>query len=152
MTIPLEALDEFSRQFLEWLCQRRPELAEVAEVDENWTSALKPLVIRLHPPQADLPQLEISSENDEVSLFYDRWHAHFAFFADQPDEKGFQEALDCLDEILQERVAIAISMVGDEWRGSGTWPPGESLPEPPTGGRVYIRSWRGTFNREEGTR
>src|SRR6185503_15139846 len=111
---------------LEWLCQRRPELAEVAEVDENWTSALKPLVIRLHPPQADLPQLEISSENDEVSLFYDRWHAHFAFFADQPDEKGFQEALDCLDEILQERVAIAISMVGDEWRGSGTWPPGES--------------------------
>lgn len=152
MTINREALDEFSRKFLEWLRQRRPELAEVAAVDEQWTSLPNPLVIRLHPPQADLPELEISSENEEVTLFYDRWHAHFGFWGDQPDEAGFQEALDSLDEILQERVAITVAMVADEWRGSHTWRPGEPLPEPPLGGMVYIRSWRGTFNREERAR
>ena len=152
MTINLEALDKFSRQFLEWLCQKRPELADATEVDERWTSPTKPLVIRLRPPRAELPELELSSENDEVTLWYDRWHEHFAFLAEQSKEEGFQEALDSLDEILQERVAVTVTMVGDDWRGSHTWSPGEPFPEPPPGGMTYMRSWKGTFNREEHAR
>jgi hypothetical protein len=142
-TLPV---DDFSRRFAQWVGSRRPDVLERLELDPSPEGPFNTLLATFDSPVPGLPPIQITTWREEITLLFDRWHTHFAFFSEIPDEEGFEQAMEWLDLLQTEQVGVAISMVGEAWKGSQSWHPGESLPEPQPGGYVYVRSWRGTYN------
>jgi hypothetical protein len=139
-------VDDFSRRFALWVAERRPDVLARLEVDPESENSARTLVATFESPVQGLPPIILTTWREEITLFFDRWHSHFAFFSEVPDEEGFEQALEWLDQLQTEKVGVAIAMAGDSWRGSHSWRPGDELPPTPSGGNVYVRSWRGTYN------
>ena len=93
------------------------------------------------------PDLTIYTDDNEITVSYDRWHGHFEQWADGTDERLFDDAYACVQAILTEHMAVAVRMKGDVWAGSQLIRRDEESPTPGPRQTVYVRSWLGTLDR-----
>jgi hypothetical protein len=95
--------------------------------------------------------LSIDTSNDEVTVEFDCYHAHFNDWTSDGEHSGTQTAIEFIKQILSERIAVISWWFNDEWRGSAHFQAGAS-PETSVWGadgainRVRIRSWKGSLN------
>jgi hypothetical protein len=138
---------------VEALLEVFPEWRAVAsrEVDE-WGSEYVVVYVEA-PPEADVQRgLRIDTADDEVTVAFDFYHEHFDDWAGQSGPGETQSALQFVQQIVEERVAVVSWWRDDQWAGSSVTEAGVP-PEPPESrtwtvppNRVRVRSWSGTFN------
>ena len=134
----LSALNEYSAQVASELFAVHPEWTGFAAAEDG------ALVVRIPCPVPDRPEIAIYTADDEITVGYDRWHAHYDCWSDIPHDQGFQDALACINDLLSEQTAVAVTMTGDQWAGSRTLEIGDEADPPGPGQHVYVRSWLGT--------
>ena len=111
------------------------------------------MLIEIAPEVPERPQLRLYTDDDEVTVEFDLWHAHYDW-AGESREDEWQGALDLVADLLAERLAVQIWMAGDRWSGSALVEAGDGwLPFPEDWDasdltRSYRRSFCGTFDGE----
>ena len=141
--MPLEGLDEFSEQFASRLFREFPEFERLARADG------RTLLLELTPPGgSSRGSLWVSTDGDEVTIGFDRFHQHFGW-SEAPNDEAFGQALALLREILEERQVVGVVMEGAEWRESMLLEPG-AWPDVAPKQWAYLRSWRGTYDAQRG--
>ncbi len=109
------------------------------------------------PAEADAHDgLWVDVEDDEVTVGFDWWHAHFALWPEGPLTEEGEAALALIRYIVAERVAILSWWVDEALQGSITLqtdnPGDRQMPvtrvdfDHTACNRIRIRSWKGTFN------
>ena len=146
-------LEDPVRTSAEALFEVFPEWRSLArrEVDEDGSQYV---VVEVSPPsEADANYgLFIDTRNDEVTVGFDFYHRHFDDWADQSGRFGTESALDFVQQIGQERVAVVSWWRDDTWLASSVTEAGAPLePREPrtsedTHNRVRVRSWSGALN------
>jgi hypothetical protein len=101
------------------------------------------LVVHIPCPIPDRPGIAIYTDDGEITVEYDRWHAHYDCWSDVPHEDAFNDFLACVHDLLLERIAVAVTMRGGDWAGSQIIELGEEPDVPGPGQHVYVRSWLG---------
>jgi hypothetical protein len=76
------------------------------------------LVIRVPCTIEGRPGLMIYTDDDEISVDYDRWHGHFDDWTECAPDHLFDDAYACTHAIVSEHVAVAVRMNGNAWAGS----------------------------------
>ena len=147
-------MDELSKDFADALFREFPDWRPLARV-ERLESGADFLVVEVPPPSTaavDSP-LVVTTQGEEVSVFFDHWHTHFGWPTEMPVPNLFEDPIIFLRELVTERIVIAVWHNGQEWRGSSAHPVDDLVSKPdefkPVS-EVRIRSWRGTFNRDPG--
>ncbi|MDQ2732509.1 MAG: hypothetical protein M3Y56_12685 [Armatimonadota bacterium] len=155
----MEHLDDYAQRFANELFEAIPEWWQYVldEFPEIFTKPVKGcLIVKVPAPvQVSSPLfgdwLLIDTCDGEVTVTFDYYHTHFDCFSDVPEELGFREAIEFIQSFVKEEFCVVVTMDGDKWLGSTTVKPDE---EPDLSWlkfpceRVYIRSWKGTYDRE----
>lgn len=90
----------------------------------------------------------------EITIGFDYYHAHFDNFDFQTEEQNFADAVEFIKSIIDEEVCFVAVFSGSSFCGSMS---ASSKESPDLSGwnwldkscqDVYVRSWRGTFNRK----
>ena len=149
-TTDLEQLDAYSRlavgcvldRFPTWrehMVFRRPDGYERAFADFELAS----------PSPAIEQGLWVSTADEEITVGLHTHHSHFTDYDNRFNPQRITDALDHVQELLDERCAIASWYVGDRFAGSTSQKvPTEHPPFSMLSGvtRTTLRSWRGTFD------
>ncbi|MCW0436079.1 hypothetical protein [Xanthomonas sacchari] len=144
-------LDPFSCEVREKLLNRFPEWREHAreETEESGSSYLAVLVPA--PPEAQTPHgLCITTENAEITIGFDHYHAHLGVISPMPNQIE-PDALSFIEQIVGEQVAVVSWWEGERWLDSSQLLPNERLSQPEWlvhlgEGLPRIRSWKGAHN------
>lgn len=126
-----------------------PEWGSFA-VEETYKGSEPYLVVAVPPPSAsktDLP-LRISTWDEEVTVDFDYYHAHFDRWNPDEGDDRHKSALLFVRAILEEQVGAISWWQGDLCKVCSQHEPGESL-QPRfkvAYSTVRVRSWRGTLN------
>ena len=136
-------LDEYSAEAAAKIFASYPEWRSLAAAEEGM------LVIRVPCPIDGRPELVINTDDEELTLSYDRWHSHFEDWSEGSREMLYCDAYACARAILSEEIVVAVHMSGTRWSGSRLLNAGEEPPEPGVGQTVYVRSWLGTYDAEK---
>lgn len=140
----LAAAEELFASFPHWRALARNEQAE---------DGTTYLVVEVPPPpEAHVEHgLVIDTSNGEITVGFDCYHAQFDRWTGDSKYFGTQSALDFVERIMSERIAVASWWLNDRWRGSAQLEAGAS-PETPTWispgtfNRIRVRSWKGALN------
>jgi len=90
------------------------------------------LVIRV--PHPAIPSgLVVSTEGDEITVGFRRWHTHGELLGGPSSEEQIQAALAFVEQILEDEVSIAISYVDGEF--DDAW-----VTEDPSKEQRYVQS------------
>jgi hypothetical protein len=138
----LNGLTDFSQRFADHLFVCFPELAKHARVDEG------ALVIELPSPASSKRGLIIATDDNEISLGFDNWHAHVGEET-TPEVQKFELASQLVDDFMHERVMVAAKFKDKQFVGAKLLRSEEGLQsEPPSepGERLFVRSFRGTHD------
>ena len=143
-------LNDYSRRFAEYLFSAFPQWEPLAGVDE--AKGVTPVVLLVEVP-APVPSADgvdrgllISTHKDEITVRFDRHHSHSGW-SDRPDEEAFAGAVGFIEDVLEQRVKLVVSMNGNEWVCSNIIGVREG-PEILAGQRTCVRSWAGKFDAE----
>jgi len=138
----LNGLTEFSQRFADHLFVCFPELAKYARADEG------ALVVEVPSPASRKRGLIIATDENEVSLGFDNWHAHVG--DENTDEaQKFELATQLVHDFFHERVMVAAKFKDQQFVGAKLLRSEEGLEsEPPAepGERLFVRSFRGTHD------
>jgi hypothetical protein len=146
-------LDSYSRDFADHFFQVFPEWRPLARVHGDESSATGYLVVEvpLTPESRMAEALCVSTVGDEVTVFVDTFHHHFAWPADEAVATDDDDPIIFVREIVAEAVIVVSWWNGDEWLGSELRPVAE-IAKPfdryNHATQVRVRSWNGTFNRD----
>jgi hypothetical protein len=138
----LNGLTDFSQRFADHLLLCFPELAKYARADEG------ALVVELPSPASSKRGLIIATDDNEISLGFDNWHAHVGDEATSEGQK-FELATQLVDDFMHERVMVAAKFKDQQFVGAKLLRSEEGLEsEPPNepGERLFVRSFRGTHD------
>jgi hypothetical protein len=143
-TFSLILNEQLFATFPEWRALARKERAE------DGSSCL---VVSVPPAGAEVRHhgLLVCSSDEEVTVSFDFYHAHFYAMTGDDGHLGAPAALEFITQILSERVSVVSWWFDEEWRGSAQLEAG-ATPQPPwwlvsgSFNRVRVRSWRGSFN------
>ena len=140
MPLSLDELNPFAREVATVLFRELPQLRAHARVDDCDHAEPGSLLIELPQPcSGDL--LSITTENQEVTVIFDRWHEHFGELEEGTAEQTLA-AVAWLRAFFADEVRIVVHMDGEQWRGSSCLPASEFL-ELGNGTDSYARSWSG---------
>ena len=110
------------------------------------------LALEVAPPKqanVEYPPLMIQTEDRQITVGFDYFHAHFAQWAGDGAHAGIQAALHFVRKMVEERIAV-VSWWLDEQCCGGAFLEAGAAPEAPSWSTRYnqirVRSWRGTFN------
>jgi hypothetical protein len=141
----LDELNNYSLKVLDLVIKTYPSWGGFAQVGEF--KGEKYLEIKIPAPyQPTERDLMITTWNDDLTISFDWFHAHYGRWFKTPKE-AFEKAHIFIERILQEDFIVAIKMVDGSWAGSKGYTP-SILHEIKEGEVSYIRSWRGTYNRD----
>lgn len=138
----INGLNEFSQRFADHLFVCFPDLARFARADEG------ALVVEVPSPANSKRGLIVASDDNEISLGFDNWHAHVGDETTSEAQK-FELASQLVDDFLHERVMVAAKFKDQQFvaarllrseDGLDSEPPGEP------GERLFVRSFRGTHD------
>ena len=138
----LNGLTNFSQRFADHLFVCFPELAKYARVDEG------ALVVEVPSPASSKRGLIIATDDNEISLGFDNWHAHVGDETTNEAQK-FELASQLVHDFFHERVMVAAKFKDKQFVGAKLLRAEESLDaEPPAepGERLFVRSFRGTHD------
>jgi hypothetical protein len=144
-------MDSFTETVSAELFSRFPEWSQWSrlEKDEAGRTYLRVDVPALPEAEA-ISGLIVSTAEDEVTVQFDYYHAHYAFlFPPSESDEAEDAALSLIGQLLSEEVAVVSWWQGDQWRGSSLATAGEAPDNTEFVGsfnRVRMRSWRGTLN------
>ncbi len=124
--------------FVKQLLQRFPDWTSHTELCEHGVP-----LIDVPPPHGGRFNLMIETDEDEATLNLGMWHEHH----------GLDEAemvAQRVDDLLSERVVIAVSTKDGAWTGSRALPSDDlqSISPDENSDTVALHSWRGSFDRE----
>jgi hypothetical protein len=113
------------------------------------------LVLRVEAPAAAETEhgLLIHTDNDEITISFDYYHAHFDSWNEFNGTQATDSALEFVRCLVGEEVAVLSWWWNDQWQGSAhVEVPGDVAPpswaNAGSWNRVRVRSWNGTHNRE----
>lgn len=134
------ALDHRQRQMADRLLRAFPQWEPYARLAPDAHSQEMHFEIRVPAPvprEAALDLL-ISTERGELTVYFDEYHRHFARSSRLPLEESLDNAVAYIRAILNEEIVVGrwIAFLAVE---IDTIQPGQT---------PYIRSWRGTYNRQ----
>jgi hypothetical protein len=138
----INGLNEFSQRFADHLFVCFPELARWARADEG------ALVVEIPSPANSKRGLIVASDDNEISLGFDNWHAHVGDEMTSETQK-FELASQLVDDFLHERVMVAAKFKNQQFVAAKLLRSEEGLDsEPPAepGERLFVRSFRGTHD------
>jgi len=153
--VPLDEkqLDDHSQSFAQALFSAHPSWWNSARMEKSSGGNQMILVVTVEPPESskgDHP-LIIDTDNEEITVGFDAYHAHFDWPNDPNEEYG--NALRFVEAITEERVAVVSLWAGERWAMSTTLDvsSGETaLNNIPEGATLKkIRSWNGRYSRNE---
>lgn len=138
----IETLGEFDRQVAKELFALHPEWEAFAHAeDDNGEIAL---IVSLVPPNPAVRwPLEISTVDQEVTVFFDAYHAHFLSLDD--------EAIVLIEKIMSDRYSVVSFWRDDQWCGSHLYENSErpcSNEEHPHANKIVFRTWSGAQDQE----
>ena len=138
----LESLGGFDRQVAEELFAVHPEWQAFARAEND--GGENALVVSLIAPNQSIKNpLEITTEDQEVSVFFDHYHGHFNGLNDG--------ALSLVEKITSGRYSVVSFWRDAQWCGSLLCE-NSSLPnsneEYPYANKIVVRSWGGEHDKE----
>jgi hypothetical protein len=145
-------LDEYSRFAVSQILERFPAWREclVFRRPEGYTHAFADFGFASPSPAIE-HDLWVSTADDEITVGLHTHHSHFADYDDRANSGHIGHALDHVQDLLDERVAIASWYVGDRFAGSTSHEVSSDRPPAPllsSVTRTSLRSWRGTYDRD----
>jgi hypothetical protein len=144
-------MSPFSLRIREEVLISFPEWAPYV-AEETWKNSPPYLVVTVPPPtDADTEQpLRISTWDEEVTVDFDYYHAHFDRWTAKPGDTRHQSALMYVQDLLAERLAVASWWQDSHCKVCAQMQPGGSLKPSINIGynRIRVRSWNGTHNAE----
>jgi hypothetical protein len=149
----LARLDKHSRSFLAALAERHPEWVSYARVDTDEWNTRPYVVIEVPAPTgADLAHiLTITTDNDEVTVAMDHYHSHFAWpTAYESLGNPYTDALEFIDRLAREEIAVWSEWDGAAWHGSSCGGPDDLTNAFNKSLLTFrARSWKGSLNRDK---
>ena len=160
----MKKLDDYSQRFADFLFQTFPDWKEFLSVqsanesdEEGYLLVKVPAPIKSLIPSSLLPDykdfLTIDSDG-EITIGFDYYHTHFDMFSGTNEAQEFNQAVEFIQSIIDEEICPVVILNGDKWCGSTSVDAGEK-PDlsnwqnlNPLSQDVYVRSWRGTYNRK----
>lgn len=160
----MKKLDDYSQRFADVLFQSFPEWREFLSVEsandsdeEGYLLVKVPAPVKSLIPSSLPPNskdfLSIYSDG-EITIAFDYYHEHFDMFSDTDEAQEFDQAIEFIRSILEEKICPIVVLNGSTWCGSTSVKAGET-PDlsnwtnlDSSSQDVYVRSWRGTFNRK----
>lgn len=151
----IDALEPYSRQMARELFSVFPDWARFLRVVTE--DRLNFFCVEVPPlPAAKNGPLGITSQyNDEITVYFDSCHRHYATILPSPDEPV--GAISFIQQLLNEELAVVSYLCsGDSLIKDGVFS-GDAIPvaEIPNANYEYyyanamrVRSWKGTYDRE----
>jgi hypothetical protein len=145
----LAALNDFAAAFAQTLFEAFPWLREHARLHEVEGVQPGSLLVEFDPPpRRDDCTLWITTDQDEITIGFGMFHAHFAWPRPEGDD-GWEDPLTFLRDLTDDRLLIEDWTKGGKWSGSSILAAGS---EPDLSGLtpdhvILIRSWSGSFDR-----
>jgi hypothetical protein len=142
-------LSPFSVRIREEVLAAFPEW-QAFSLEETYKGSTPYLIVTVLPPpeaQTDLP-LRISTWDEEISVDFDYYHAHFDRWIPEKNDDRHKSALLFVRSVLEEKVAAASWWQEELCKLCAQLEPGATL-QPPFNisySRVRVRSWRGSLN------
>lgn len=137
-----ESLRLFDRQVAEELFAVHPEWQAFARIEYDGRESA--FVVSLVAPNLMIENpLEITTENQEVSVFFDHYHGHFNSLNDG--------ALSLVEKITSGRYGIVSFWRDTQWCGSCLCENSDipdSNEEYPYANRIVVRCWGGEHDKE----
>ena len=145
-------MDEFSLAIAEELFASFPQWRAFARSEQAEDGTAYVIVEVPPPPEAHVEHgLVIDTSNGEITVGFDFYHAQFDQCSDDIKCVGAQPAIEFIERIMSERVAIVSWWLNERWRGAaqleaGASPETPAWARPGTFNRIRIRSWKGSLN------
>ena len=148
-----DQLDDYSRFALTRILDRFPDWKDRVRYELATSEAHQCVVIEIDAPSSTAESgLFVGTDQDELTVGFHTYHCHFTNYDDPQNSQSLDAGLDFASNLLNERCGVVTSYVGNKWAGS-VWislPHPEALtPVSPATTRMTLRSWRGTFDRDE---
>lgn len=136
----LTGLSAFSQRFANHLFQAFPALRDRARGEEG------AVVVELPCPVDERRSLLIASDDDELGMGFDMWHAHIGDGVSE--ERDFDVAVQLIDDLFHERVFVAVRFRAQQFVEARLVKSLDELQdaEPEPGDELFIRSWHGTHD------
>jgi len=153
-TVPLdeERLNDHSRSFAQALFSARPYWREFARMAKPRHGSGMFLFVTVIPPESSKAEhpLIIDTDDDEVTIGFDSYHAHFHW----PDfDEEYGNPLRFIDDVVGERLVVVSIWSGEDWALSTTLDAAKSVDEisriPQSATIAKLRSWTGRYSRDE---
>lgn len=142
--VSLEDLNPYARRFAGRLFAAHPEWGGLAS-PPPWPNAQHGILyVELHSPFDARRILTITTDGGEVTVAFGEhgWHAHFGDWTGADEPTSFAEALEMIDGIVTEELALVQSYNGDTPGWSSVIAAGESC-EFGNADRLELWSWLG---------
>ena len=155
----LEGLTPFARRLADHILERYPAWGACATTREIAPGEARELRFDVPRPGQPGPELWIRAWYDqEVTVGFGDWHGH-PWLPDDSHDRGIAATLELIDEIVAERLVIGVKLrKGQVVVARPLRPDGEQHWRRfrrrwlPWFDQCYIRSWRGTYDREWSSR
>lgn len=151
-TTDREQLDEYSRFAVGRILDRFPAWREhmVFRRPDGYGHAFADFTLSCPSPAIE-HGLCVSTADEEITVGLHTHHSHFTDYDNRSNPEHISDALDYVQELLDERTAIISWYTGDRFAGSTSQ---EVADERPVSSlllgvtRTTLRSWRGTYDRD----
>jgi len=135
-------MNEYAQAVLQELRCQRPDWAEGAGPDESMPEHL---LARIVPPDPATPAISISTELDELIVYFGPAHLHVGQ-QNKPIAKQVQSLISMLDPIIKEEMIAAEFWSRFGFTSGGWITPKEYEKRLAKGRLAQSRSWNGTYN------
>lgn len=133
-------LAPYPERFARALFARFPKWRRYAQVDGPDAPMPGALHLTIPAPVEGRPPLKIDAD-EEVTLFYDRWHGHYDEWIGDA-ATPFEDVLRAITKFINDEYVVAVDERGGKWTGAMFAAPAAMPPAEPGESR-YIRSWTG---------
>jgi len=148
----VEQLDEYSRFAVSRILGHFPAWGEqmVFRRPDGYTHAFAEFALSSPSPAIE-HGLWVSTADEEITVGLHTHHSHFTDYENRSNPEHVSDALDHVQDLLDERSAIVSWYIGDCFAGSTSHEvaaghPTSSLLSGMT--RTTLRSWRGTYDQD----
>jgi len=144
----IKELSQYSKEMSAQILEEFPNWREQAGTNEH--NGEKYFDLRVVPPSSNIESpLRIYTYQDELTISFDAYHAHFFEFKENDDEIKDDDAFSFIKRIISDSYAVVSYWRDDQWCGS-TLLPEEEFPinnaEYPYANKIKIRSWSGRLD------
>ncbi len=143
-------LSQYSKKMSALILGEFPGWKDYAGIDEYNGEVYFNVVVPSPSNNAEGP-LRVYTYQDEITVSFDAYHAHFYEFKEESSEIEDDDAFSFITKIINGLHAVVSYWHDDQWNGS-TLLPEEEFPinneEYPYANKIKIRSWYGNLDRE----